>query len=103
MVSNNLAEYSGLEAILNYLIEHDLTKSQIIVFGDSQLVINQMIGAWRIRQGFYVDVAYRCRELLRSFPKLELHWIPRGENFLADELSKAELQKAGVKFRIQPE
>ena len=32
-----------------------------------------------------------------------LVWIPRDKNDIADELSKAELKKAGVEFRIQPE
>jgi len=100
--SNNVAEYSGFKAILDYLIAHDLTKSQIVVYGDSKLVIEQMFGSWRINFGYYVPIAKICKAMIKQFPYLTGKWIPREENFLADELSKTEILRAGVKFRIQP-
>ena len=66
-------------------------------------VIQQMFGAWRIKFGFYVPIAKTCKAMLKQFPHITGTWIPREKNSLADELSKAELKKAGVKFRIQPE
>lgn len=101
--SNNIGEYSGFKAILDYLIEHDLTKSQIVVYGDSKLVIKQMFGSWRIKFGYYVPIAKICNAMIKQFPYLTGKWIPREENSLADELSKAELKRAGVRFKIQPE
>jgi ribonuclease HI len=107
--SNNVAEYSGFEAILRFLLENKLNEEAIIVHGDSRLVICQMFVAcgyrkrWRILGGLYTPIALRCRELLKQFPRIKGEWIPREENNLADELSKAELHKAGVKFKIQPE
>lgn len=101
--SNNVAEYSGFKAILDYLIEHGLTKSQIIVYGDSNLVIQQMFGNWRIKFGYYVPIARLCKGMLKQFPYITGRWIPREKNSLADELSKAQLKKAGVQFKIQPE
>lgn len=101
--SNNVAEYSGFKHILQWLIDHNLNGHCIEIRGDSMLVIKQMFGTWRIKQGFYVPLALECRELLKLFPNIRGQWIPREENGLADELSKAELKKAGVKFRIQPE
>jgi len=98
-----VAEYSGFKTILDYLIEHDLTRSQIIVYGDSKLVIKQMFGRWRIKSGYYVPIAKVCKALLKQFPNITGKWIPREQNGLADELSKAQLKGAGVKFRIQKE
>ncbi len=100
--SNNLAEYSGFQSILLYLLDKGLNEEEVRILGDSQLVIKQMTGRWRIRQGYYVQITFRCRELLTRFPRISLRWIPREENRLADELSKAQLIKAGVQFRIQP-
>lgn len=100
--SNNVAEYSGFKAILEYLIQNSLEKEKIHIFGDSNLVIQQMFGTWRIRQGFYVPLAFDCLKLVRKFKNLKGSWIPREENGIADELSKAKLIKAGVEFRIQP-
>lgn len=102
--SNNVAEYSGFLAILNYLSANSLDKENITIHGDSKLVIEQMLGNWRMKKGFYIPVALAAKEKLKSFKKTpHLAWIPREENDIADELSKAELIKAGVEFRIQPE
>jgi ribonuclease HI len=101
--SNNVAEYSGFIAILEYLLDNELHAQSIKIYGDSKLVIEQMKGEWRIIKGFYKPLAYKAKDLVKKFKKLSLIWIPREENDIADELSKAELKKAGVEFRIQPE
>jgi ribonuclease HI len=108
VTSNNLAEYSGILEILLNLKGMGLEKETIIIRGDSKLVICQMFGNergrhWRIKSGFYVPLAHACKKLLKDFPHAVGQWIPREENGLADELSKAELKRAGVQFRIQPE
>lgn len=107
--SNNVAEYSGFIAILEYLKSKKLNKNKIDIYGDSMLVLCQMLMddprwgvRWRIKQGYYVPLAYRALSLLNKFPNITGHWIPREENTIADELSKAKLLKAGIKFKIQP-
>lgn len=102
--SNNVAEYSGFLAILEYLLDQGMDGTRTIIHGDSRLVIEQMQGNWKMKKGFYIPVAKKALLALSRFktsPKLK--WIPRDENDIADELSKAELKKAGVEFRIQPE
>lgn len=102
--SNNVAEYSGFLAILNWLLANGYEKADTTIHGDSKLVIEQMSGNWKMHSGFYIQTAKLARETLARFKKLpKLKWIPREENDIADELSKAELIKAGVEFRIQPE
>ena len=101
--SNNVAEYSGFKRILEWLIEEGMEKEVIEICGDSNLVIQQMFGTWKIKRGFYVPIAKECLELLKRFPTISGKWIRRDENSIADKLSKAELIKAGVKFRIQPD
>ncbi len=101
--SNNIAEYSGFKAILEYLLTNGLNNEPIEIRGDSNLVIQQMFGSWRIKQGIYVPLALECRSLLEKFSQIKGRWIPREENTFADELSKKRLLEAGVKFRIQPQ
>jgi ribonuclease HI len=107
--SNNVAEYSGFLAILEYLMEQKLHTKEVLIHGDSKLVIYQNSMdpqwgvVWRIKKGFYKPLALKARKMFKKFPKAKLKWIPREENSIADELSKAELIKAGVEFRIQPE
>ena len=101
--SNNVAEYSGFLAILEYLKANNYKKYFIQIYGDSKLVINQMQGEWLMHKGFYIPTALKAKKLLKEFKHINLQWIPREENDIADELSKAELKKAGVEFRIQKE
>lgn len=100
--SNNVAEYAGFIAILDWFIENGKTSEAILVHGDSKLVIEQCFGTWRIKRGHYVPLAHEAKEKIKGFRQLVGKWIPRDQNEIADELSKAELVKAGVEFRIQP-
>lgn len=100
--SNNVAEYSAFLHALEWLAEHNLQDEEISFFGDSKLVIEQMFGWWRMRGGFYIPIALKAKKLLKKFTHARGQWIPREQNDIADELSKASLIEAGVKFRIQP-
>ena len=106
--SNNLAEYKGFIAILTYLLAQNWDNQKVVIRGDSKLVINQMFGDpnlngkfWKIRKGIYVPYAIDAKKLLKNFSNIQGYWIPRDNNDIADKLSKAELLKAGVKFKIQ--
>lgn len=101
--SNNVAEYCGFISILEYLLENKLNQESITIYGDSKLVIEQMQGNWRMIKGFYLPYAKKAKELFVKFKKTKLYWIPRDKNDIADELSKAQLKKAGVIFKLQPE
>ena len=105
--SNNVAEYLGFIAVLEYLLQQRLNRKVIRISSDSRLVINQMFARdgrkWKIRSGLYVPHAHRARALLKKFPNTYGRWIPRDDNEIADELSKRELKQAGVEFRLQPE
>ena len=107
--SNNVAEYSGFIAILKYLVTNGLDKIPVTIYGDSQLVLYQMFGdhvrkkKWKIKKGYYVPLAKEAKQLLYHLGYVKGQWIPREENTIADELSKAKLIKAGVEFKIQPE
>ena len=97
-ITNNLAEYSGLLHALQWLYKNDYQEQEIIIYGDSKLVIEQMTGRWRIKKGVYVPVAVRCQEALKHFTKISFQWIPREENTIADALSKDVLKKHGVRI-----
>jgi ribonuclease HI/probable phosphoglycerate mutase len=97
-MSNNVAEYSALKRLLELFIKKGKNTSQIIVRGDSQLVIKQMWGTWAMNGGLYIKTALECRDLLKQFPAISGEWVPREKNALADYLSKDALRKAGVKI-----
>lgn len=101
--SNNLAEYLALIEGLTYLYDNNLTSESIRCYGDSKLVVNQMSGYWKIKEGIYVKAALEAKEMLSEFSNINFQWIPREENNLADDLSKKSMIERKVEFRIQPQ
>ncbi len=89
-MSNNVAEYSGLIAFLEWYIEH-ADNSKATVHSDSSLLINQMTGYWRARRGLYLSYYKRAWEIIRQNnlrDRIGYRWIPREQNQEADKLSK---------------
>ena len=97
--SNNVAEYSGFLAVLRWFIDQRLTDAEIMVFGDSKLVIKQMFDSRRIKKGLYVPLALAGRQMLTQFSNINGQWIPRDQNYLADELAKAAQRRGGPQAR----
>jgi ribonuclease HI len=89
-MSNNLAEYGGVLHILKYLSSRPPGRATI--HGDSQLVVNQLNGKWRIRKGLYLPIALETKALLADLHGLgwqvDLCWIPRTQNEECEALSK---------------
>lgn len=88
LISNNLAEYAGLKAILEYFINHGLTDQEIEVYGDSLMVVNQMTHRKGKFHGLYKPFAEDCLLKIQKFKDITLHWIPREENCEADALTR---------------
>lgn len=100
--SNNVAEYKAFIHVLDWFIENGLQDAKIAVYGDSMLVVQQMSGNWRIKEGRYVEWANQAKVKLAGFTKLSIYWIPREDNQLADDLSKRCMIDNGCEFKIQP-
>lgn len=100
--SNNLAEYMALEKLLDYFIEKGSTTEKINIYGDSMLVIKQMQGHWRVKEGAYVEAAIRCKRKVYKFKDIVFQWIPREQNSAADKMSNSELIKRGIKLFEPP-
>lgn len=104
--SNNVAEYMALEKILIFIKDTTLIEQKIFIYGDSKLVIMQMKGIWRIKNGLYVKAARRCLSLLKEIEQeiektIVFTWIPRELNQKADDLSKVKMIENKVEFKIQ--
>ncbi|MEM4657609.1 MAG: ribonuclease HI [Candidatus Methanosuratincola sp.] len=86
-VSNNVAEYHALIRGLEHLISIGYN-GEIVIKGDSQLVINQLSGKYAVRARRLVSLHKKAKDLLKRFSKTTLKWIPREENSEADRLSR---------------
>jgi ribonuclease HI len=78
-VTNNEAEYRTLIAALEALLAQlpDPAATAVEVFGDSQLVLRQLDGQWRVRAGNLVADHAQARSLLARFGAARLTWQPR--------------------------
>jgi ribonuclease HI len=86
--SVNVAEYMALIRVLEAL-EAGCEGKNILIMGDSLLVVNQLKRIWNINGGAYREFAIKARDILKnSKNKITLMWIPREKNQRADELSK---------------
>lgn len=91
--TNNVAEYVGAIRALEQLRTMGYT-GEVILEGDSQLVIRQMNGEYEVRAEHLKAYHGRLRQLARSFRKVEFRWVPREENTVADALSKRAVEDA---------
>lgn len=87
-MSNNVAEFSGLAAALEWLAENGYQDEEIEVRGDSQLAINIMSGIWNAKGGMYYPYYRKAAELAEKFSNIRFRWIPREKNEEADGLSR---------------
>jgi ribonuclease HI len=90
--SNNVAEFIALQWVLSSLINKGLQNENVLVCGDSLLVINIMSNRRGIGIGYYTEYAEICKTMASQFKNIKFKWIPREENDIADELSKEELR-----------
>jgi ribonuclease HI len=88
-VSNNQAEYEGLEAALAYMNEYEISCNGLYIRGDAQIVINQLDGFYQVRSqniiGHYKAVVSELRRLDKKFVKYT--HIDRSRNSDADGLA----------------
>ena len=59
-----------------------------MVYGDSDLVVNQVMKEWDIRSPAMTGYCNAVRKLEKKFEGLELHHIPRLKNQVVDDLAK---------------
>ena len=80
------AEYLALIALLEAAVE--LKVGRLIVHGDSQVVIQDMQDRVRIRSTVFMSLRERAMVLTRQLDHVELVWLPRARNSVADGLAR---------------
>lgn len=92
VVTNNVAEYEGLLKGLEKSIE--LGATSLIIKSDSQLLVRQLLGQYKVRAPHIIPLVDKAKRLLRQFKKTEIIHIPREENGLADSLCNEALDSS---------
>jgi ribonuclease HI len=98
--TNNVAEYKALVAGLNKVIELGGTK--VHVRGDSELVIKQLKGEYRVRHPDLRPLYERAMELLSGFASVKLEHNQRHKNHMADKLANLAMDQRAEVTEIEP-
>ena len=93
IATNNVAEYQALIAGLEAAA--DFGARRVEVRADSQLVVRQLEGRYRVKNSALQPLYKRAMELLRSYAEVDLQHVYREENTEADALVNAALDAAG--------
>ncbi|MCD6324609.1 MAG: ribonuclease HI family protein [Desulfurococcales archaeon] len=88
--TNNVAEYSGVIALLRRLKE--IGARNPLVRGDSRLVIKQLSGEFRVRSPRLQHLFTEAKALLDELSG-EVEWVPRERNVEADRLSRVAYEE----------
>jgi ribonuclease HI len=84
VATNNVAEYRALIAGLEKAVE--LGVDELDVVSDSELLVKQMTGEYRIKNETLQDLAHDARRLARRIGKVAYKAVRREHNELADSL-----------------
>jgi ribonuclease HI len=83
--TNNEAEYSGLILGLQKCLEKGI--KNVVVKGDSLLVIRQMKGEYKVKALTLLPLYQKAKELVTLFKSISFEHVYRENNKRADELS----------------
>lgn len=82
----NEAEYAAVFLGLSEAAKQGATS--VHVLSDSQLIVNQLKGAWAIRQAHLRECWIEVKEVEAEFEQVTYEWIPREQNSIADGLTE---------------
>jgi len=87
--TNNEAEYRALIAGLQAALEAGVTR--LLVRLDSELLVYQMDGTYRVKAPGLKPLAREAAGLVRRFASVVFEQVPRERNTIADDLANAAL------------
>jgi len=97
IATNNVAEYHGLVEGLRAAREID-AQARVDVRLDSNLIVQQMSGAWKIKHPDMKALAAQAHEVARGLTVTYV-WQPREENTAADALANEAMDSQEPSIR----
>ena len=92
--TSNIAEWLALIEALTIAEQYrkQYLKAKILIFGDSQLIVNQFNLMWKVNNDTFLPLFKEARTLNARARVGEIYWVKREFNTKADELSKLGLK-----------
>ena len=91
--TNNVAEYYALIAALDYAAANGIKRLR--VYSDSQLIVNQMKGLYKVRHPDLRPLHERAKKQAAGLEAFTIQYVPREENHDADAAANAALDNTG--------
>ena len=82
--TNNIAEYTALIEGLKLAAQRGVTDIEVLC--DSQLVVSQIEGRWKIKSDAIRQLAVEAKRLLNDFTTASVEQVSRADNADADKL-----------------
>jgi ribonuclease HI len=92
VATNNVAEYRALVAGLAKALERGLDEVEVV--SDSELLVKQMNGEYRVKNTALVELSLEAARLAREIGRVRYRAVRRTENELADSLVNEALDAA---------
>ena len=89
--TNNYAEYQGLLAVLRHAIDHGIRSLRVI--SDSELMVRQMKGIYKVRHPELRKFHEEAQQLARKLERFEIQHALREHNRDADRLANAAMDR----------
>ena len=89
--TNNVAEYAGAIAALSYAQEVGV--SDLELFSDSQLLVRQVLGEYKVKSAHLVPLFLQVLRLRRQLSDFSIRHIPREQNADADRLANLAIDQ----------
>ncbi len=89
--TNNVAEYSGLLAALDYAVKHGFRALKVVA--DSELLVKQIRGEYKVKSPNLQDLYSRARVMIRSLDWFRIEHTLRGGNKEADALANEAMDR----------
>lgn len=93
IATNNIAEYRGLIAALQWAVDNNVT--EITIKGDSLLIVEQMRGNYKVKNEGLKPLHMQARMLVMQIGNVKFAHVPREQNKDADRLSNVAMDENG--------
>ena len=92
IATNNVAEYNGLLAALQWAVDHGHVDLRIR--SDSELLVKQMRGEYKVKHPGLQPLCVRARLLVMQLDRVVFEHVRREHNTEADRLSNVAMDEA---------
>ncbi len=96
VATNNVAEYRALVDGLRKAVE--LQVDELEVVSDSELLVKQMRGEYRVKNKALIELSLEAAKLARQIGSVRYTAVRREQNELADQLVNEALDSAGERL-----